>query len=253
MASREQVLEWIKRRTAADAPMVAASEARDAEPGSVEDPEGTTEVTAVLTRDHNQVRALLQQLETVPGRTKGGSPAQMSQRKSIVDMITVDLSRHESVEEEHFWPAVRGALHDGDQRAEATLRQEQEGKETLAALGKLEGDSEGFDDLVEELTLRAGKHVAFEEKVFLEIGATMAKEERDELGAKLAKAERRAPTRPHPHAPQSPRALKVAGAGAAGMDKVRDALGSRPAERKGKAESAKSSPGRRSGEAGTES
>ncbi|MHB1582625.1 MAG: hypothetical protein ACYCU7_03690 [Acidimicrobiales bacterium] len=51
----------------------------------------------------------------------------------------------------------------------------------------------------------------------------------------LTRARRHAPTRPHPHAPKSPAvAVKAAGTAAA-MDKMRDAVGERPAERRGRA------------------
>lgn len=233
---KHHVLEWMKQRAGADAQMRSAAQARNAEPGPIRDPEGTTEVSVVLTWDHNQVKTLLEQLITIPGCTKGGSPDQMSQRKSIVDMVTVALSQHESVEEKYFWPAVRQALAHGADRADTALHQEQEGKDTLTALDKLGGDSEEFDQLVEELVLRARKHVAFEDKVLLDLEAAMSEEERAQLGARLLGAKRLAPTRPHPHAPQSPTMLKVAGAGAAAIDKVRDTMGDRPAKRKGKPE-----------------
>jgi hypothetical protein len=94
-------------------------------------------VLVVLTRDHNQVKALQEQLETLPSRATGGSLTQMSRRKSIVDMITVKLSQHEAVEEEYFWPAVRESLPDGDRWADEAIEQEQQGKDTLTTLGKV--------------------------------------------------------------------------------------------------------------------
>jgi hypothetical protein len=176
---------------------------------------------------------LLKQLQALPSHTTGGSPEQMSARKSIVDMITVRLSRHETAEEEHLWPAVRKALPDGDELADGALTQEQEGKNTLIALGKLDPDSEEFDELAERLVLQVRKHVAYEETVFLRMRESVPAGALERLGHKLQSAEKRAPTRPHPHPPTRPGA---AAAGAAAADKVRDAAGHRPAKRKGKAE-----------------
>jgi len=178
---------------------------------------------------------MLEQMSTIPGKVKGGSAAQMSARESIVDMITVALSKHEAVEEEYFWPAVRGWFPNGEKWAEPALQQEQEGKGILTALGKLSGDDEEFDELVERLTLAARTHVAYEEKLFLHVRDHVSEEDRRQLGAKIAKARRRAPTRPHPHAPKQAPAVKAAGMAGAAMDKVRDELGHRPAERRGKA------------------
>jgi len=232
--SEESVIEWIKRRVAADRQMQQAAAARNAEPGQVQEGDDAPDIVDVLTRDHNQVKALLEQLSAMPGKRKGGSKAQMSARTSIVDMITVKLSKHEATEEEYLWPAVRRVLPDGGTRAEAALEQEQEGKDLLTRLGKLPGDDDAFDELVEKLTLAARKHVAFEEKVFLELRARMPPEEREGLAEKFRRAESRAPTRPHPHAPDTPPADKVAGAAGAAMDKLRDTAGDRPAKRKGK-------------------
>jgi hypothetical protein len=232
--SKESVITWIKRRVAADRQMQEAAAARTAEPGEIEEGDEAPDIVDVLTRDHNQVKALLEQLSALPGKRKGGSQAQMSARKSIVDMVTVKLSRHESTEEQYLWPTVRRVLPDGDERADTALQQEQEGKDLLTRLGRLDGDDDEFDELVEELTLAARKHVAFEEKVFLDLRARMPQEERERLAQTFGKREEKAPTRPHPHAPDTPPADKVAGAAGAALDKARDATGRRPAARKGK-------------------
>jgi hypothetical protein len=202
----------------------------------VQDPEGDDDVTTVLTRDHDRVTALLEQLSAIPGHKQGGSEAQIQRRESIVDMVTVELSKHEAVEQEHLWPAVRDVLPDGEARAEQAMHQEQEGKDTLAALGKADPDSDGFDELVELLVLLCRKHVAFEDQVFLALNDAMDDDQRQSLGAKLRRSKVMAPTRPHRHAPKSPGpAVMAAGAPAAVADKVRDVVGSRPAKRKGKA------------------
>jgi Hemerythrin HHE cation binding domain len=224
--TKETVLSWIKRRVSADAQMQAAAQQRDAEPGEIVDPDNDHDALVVLTRDHNQVKALQQQLETLPSHR--------SQRKSIVDMITVKLSEHEAVEEQYFWPAVRKAMPDGDRWADEAIEQEKQGKDTLTALGKLEPDTDEFEELVEKLVLLLRKHVAYEEKLFLELKSAMPDEARRELGDKLLAAKKLAPTRPHPHTPASPTVLKTAGVAAAAVDKVRDAVGDRPAKRRGK-------------------
>ena len=234
--TNERVERWLDARAAADVPMTVAADARDAEPPAVDDPE-EHEVTTVLGRDHNQVKELLKQLKTIPGHRKGGTAGQISRRESIVDMITVALSQHEASEQEYFWPAVRDALPDGDALAEQALQQEQEGKDTLTALGKADPDSEEFDDLVEELVHRLAKHVMFEDRVFLKLTEAMGEEQRKDLGSTIRQAEQRAPTRPHPHAPKKPAvAVKAAGAAAAAADKARDTYGQRPADRKGESQ-----------------
>jgi hypothetical protein len=205
--TKQAVLNWIKARVSADEQMKAAARQRDAEPGDIVDPDDH-DALVVLTRDHNQLKALQEQLEALPSHTTGGSAAQLSQRKSIVDMITAKLSQHEAAEEQYFWPAVREALPDGDHKADEAIEQEQQGKDTLTALGKLEPDTDEFDELVEQLVLLLRKHVAYEEKLFLELKSAMSDQARRELGEELHVATKLAP-------------------------KVRDAVGDRPAKRRG--------------------
>lgn len=233
--TKESVIAWIKHRAMSDPPMRAADSRRDAVPGEKQVPKGAHDLVDVLTRDHNQVKAMLEQMSTLPSRTTGASAAQMSARKSLVDMITMALSEHESVEEELLWPTVRKVLPDGDARAEAALAQEKQGKDVLTALGRLQGDDEEFDELVERLTLVARTHVAFEERVFLDLVDRLSEKERQQLGKQVVRARRLAPTRPHPHAPQHMPAVAVAGAAAAPLDKARDTFGHRAAKRRGRA------------------
>jgi uncharacterized protein YejL (UPF0352 family) len=215
---------WIKQRVAADEPLRQAALARTAEPPSIEhrdEGDDTEDVLTVLGRDHNQVKYLVEQLEAIPGVTKGGSEQHQQRRVSIVDMIRIRLARHETAEEEYFWPTVREAVP------------EEHGKDLLQELDGLRGDDEHFDELVEELISVLGKHVAFEDYVFLKVRDAIAEDRLAELGRQVMAAERSAPTRPHPNAPAGSR---IAAATAAPLDKARDALGDRPAERKGKAE-----------------
>jgi hypothetical protein len=233
--SKEPVRAWLRARAAADGRMRAAMRQRTAEPPEISAPDGSHDAITVLVRQHNQVQYLLKQLQALPSHTTGGSPEHISERKSIVDMITVRLSEHETVEEEHFWPAVRSALPDGDQFADAALQQEQEGTGTLAELGGLDPDTREFDEHVEHFVLQVRKHVAFEEQVFLKVREAMQAEDLDRLGEKLLSSMKTAPTRPHRRAPRRPgAAVKAAAAGAAVLDKTRDAAGDRPAKRKGK-------------------
>jgi Hemerythrin HHE cation binding domain len=229
----EGVLAWIKQRAHADTAMQQSAAARTAEPPEIQDPSGSDDVVDLLGRDHNQVKFLQEQLEAIPGVKSGGSEKHQQQRVSILDMMRVRLSQHETVEEEYFWPAVRDTLPDGADLADKAQEQEQEGKDLLQALMGKDGGDEEFDELVEKLSAALRKHVAFEDLVFLKVRDGMSGEQRIELRKRMEKAKKAAPTRPHPHAPAG---SKLAAASAAPLDKVRDELGSRPAERKGKAE-----------------
>lgn len=234
--SKPDVHDWIKQRAAADAPMQAAAQARDATPGEPRDP-SDTDILFVLSRQHDQVTALIKQIKTIPGVTKGGSAVHQSRRASIVDMITVELSEHEAAEEEHFWPWVRSVLDDGDELAQIAFGQEQEGKDLLTALGKTQASEEQFDELADELEKAARKHVAFEDRVLLKLRDATSPEDRRKIGKRFLRAHRHAGTRPHPHAPSHPKAaVQAAGAAGAALDRARDKAGDRPAKRRGRAE-----------------
>jgi hemerythrin superfamily protein len=225
---------WLRRRAQADPQMAEAARARTATPGPVRNPGGNTDVLTVLTRQHDAVTSLVKQLDTIPGRTKGGTAAQASERESIVDMITKALAAHETSEEEHLWPAVRQVLTDGDEWAARGRQQEQEATETLLAAGRADCQSEQFDDLVETLMTQLHKHVALEDQVFLRLREAMPEDERAALGGRILAAQQNSPTRPHPRAPRGPgKAVTAAATAAAPLDKARDASG-RPADREGR-------------------
>jgi hypothetical protein len=236
---------WLRRRVEGDPQMASATRARTATPGPVDDPDGNTDVLTVLTRQHDAVTSLVKQLDTIPGRSKGGTPAQASERRSIVDMISRMLAAHETAEEEHLWPRVR-QLPDGDEPADGGIEQEQKGDELLLALSRADPQTEQFDDLAEELMTLLHRHVAYEDRVFLRLREELDDDERQQLGQRILAAQRTAPTRPHPHAPRTPgAAVKAAARSAAPLDKARDATG-RPADREGRPDpEAGDGPGRR--------
>jgi hemerythrin-like domain-containing protein len=187
---------WLRRRAEGDPQMAAAARARTASPGPVRDPDGNTDVLTVLTRQHDAVTSLVKQLSTIPGRSRGGTPAQASQRESIVDMVSEMLARHETAEEQHLWPAVREVLPDGDEWVARGRRQEQEATETLLAAGRADCQSEEFDDLVETLTTQLHKHVALEDQVFLRLREAMPEPDRAELGRRVLAAQEDVTPRP---------------------------------------------------------
>jgi hypothetical protein len=186
------VLEWLKNRAAADAPMrAAAARARNAEPGNPD--QDNTDIASMLTRQHDRVTALLQQVKAIPGVTKGGSQAQQAERSAIIGVVTVALSQHEAAEEEHFWPWVRSVLDDGDDLAGPAFGQEQEDKDLLTALGKTQASHERFDELAEELDKACRKHVAFEDRMLLKLRTAASREDREAAGARFLRARRHSP------------------------------------------------------------
>jgi hypothetical protein len=182
---KESVARWMAARAGADAAMQLAASARTADPPPIEGE--SDDVVDVLGWDHNQVDYLDKQLKALPKGESAGDPDHQ-RRVSIVDMIRVRLSQHETAEEEHFWPAVRKHLPDGDSLADQALRQEQEGKDLLQELSKVEEDLERFDELAEKLSKALAKHVAFEDLVLLRFEEAVDDATRRKIGTKVKQA-----------------------------------------------------------------
>jgi Hemerythrin HHE cation binding domain len=186
------------------------------------------DVFDVLAKDHEEVRRILAELQRGPTGQSGATGHQLQQRKQLTERLIIEESKHEAAEEMYFWPAVREHLANGDTLADEATGQEQEAKEVLARLDKLDADQPEFEKLLSTFATAAGEHIAFEElKVWPSLREMLTKTAAGELGTKVSAAKEKAPTRPHPHTPGTPGALKTAGAAAAVADKARDKMTNR--------------------------
>jgi hemerythrin-like domain-containing protein len=179
----------------------------------------------VLAHDHAEVKQMLTQLELGAIRQGGAGTEQLTQRKKLAEQLVIEESRHEAVEELYFWPAVREHLPNGDELADTAIGQEDEGKEVLDKLDKLDAGDPEFEKLLAEF-IRAGReHIDYEEtQVWPELRAALTVVQSQEIGSKMEAGKKTAPTRPHPRTPSSPGALKATGPVAAAADKARDAI-----------------------------
>ena len=184
-----------------------------------------TDAFEFLARDHAEVQQLLTQLEIGAVRQGATTTDQLAQRKKLAEQLVIEESRHEAIEEMHFWPAVREHLPNGDQLADTAIGQEDEGKEVLDKLDKLDAGDPQFAKLLAEF-IRAGReHIDYEEtQVWPGLRATLTAKQSQEIGTKMEAGKKTAPTRPHPRTPSSPGALKATGPAAAAVDKARDAI-----------------------------
>jgi hemerythrin-like domain-containing protein len=179
----------------------------------------------ILAHDHAEVKQMLTQLQLGAVRQGVAGAEQLTQRKKLAEQLIIEESRHEAVEEMYFWPAVREHLPNGDELADTAIGQEDEGKDVLDKLGKLDAGDPEFEKLLAEFTRAGREHIDYEEtRVWPELRAALSAEQSQEIGSKMEAAKKTAPTRPHPHTPSSPGALKVTGPVAAAADKARDAI-----------------------------
>ena len=182
-----------------------------------------TDVFTVLGHDHQEVKRMLAELEKGPTVATGASKDQLALRKKMTEELIIEESKHEALEEMYFWPAVRDHIQSGNTLADEATGQEQAAKQVLNDLDKLgSGDAE-FEKLLGEFIVDAREHIEFEEtQVWPLLRTALSAEASAEIAEKIAEGKKTAPTRPHPHTPPSPGALKAAGPMAAAADRARD-------------------------------
>lgn len=185
-----------------------------------------SDVFDVLRKDHEEVKAMLDRLEQGPKYTGGAVPAQLQERKRLVDELIIEQTKHEAAEQQYFWPAVRELGPEGDRVANEAIEQEVAGERVLDKLDKLRPEeSAQFEDLLTEFASAARSHIGFEEAhAWPMLRAAISAERSAELGDKITAAKKTAPTRPHPATPPKQGVQKTAGPLAGAADRLRDAL-----------------------------
>jgi hemerythrin superfamily protein len=169
-----------------------------------------------LLGQHQQVEKLLDEVKNGTGDA----------RQQSFDELRELLAVHETAEELILRPVTRRSVDGGAEIADARIAEENEAKEVLAKLEKLDAGSAEFTTMFESFAADVAKHAHNEEtyefpkvKESQDAGALAKMEKALEI------AEKTAPTHPHPSA-RSTTAAAVMGPFAAMLDKARDALGS---------------------------
>jgi hemerythrin superfamily protein len=170
----------------------------------------------VLTQDHRTVEQLFRQYETAPS---------LEDKREIVNQIVRELSIHAAIEEEILYPTVRETVPDGDQLVQESVREHSQVKQVLADIDGLPEHDLELDQRVGQLIRDIQHHVQEEEgEMFPKLEQALGPELLVGMGRELEEAKKRAPTRPHPQAPDQPPGIKVAGPVAALLDRIRDKI-----------------------------
>ena len=182
-----------------------------------------SDVFRVLKLDHETIEAMLVRLEADRIAAEA-DPDLLRARTALVERLIIEQCRHEAVEEEFFWPAVREHVPGGDALADEGTGQEQRAKELLDELDGLAAGDDGFKDLVTAFAGEARTHMAFEEtRVWPRLRRALPATQATLLGTRLAKGKTLAPTHPHPGIAPEPGILKASGPLTAAADRIRDA------------------------------
>lgn len=153
------------------------------------------DVFDVLLKDHEEVKQMLEELQQHQTGADGGG--QLARLKKMADKLIAEESKHEAVEEMFFWPAVRDKLDNGDELADQATAQEQQAKQMLSKLDKLDAGDPKFAKLLREFTEDAREHIDFEQtQVWPRMREALSKKEASDIGRKLQEGKKTAPSRP---------------------------------------------------------
>ncbi|GAA5167953.1 MULTISPECIES: hemerythrin domain-containing protein [Amycolatopsis] len=179
-----------------------------------------TDLISVITTDHREVEQIFQELETGEGTP--------DHRRRLADHVITELVRHSVAEEQLMYPAARRYLDNGDELADHELEEHAEAEQVMKQLENVPADDPRFDQLLGDLMKDIRHHIKDEEEDLLpKLQQACSAEELRELGEKVVKAKKIAPTRPHPAAPDKPPANLILDPGAGLIDRLRDALRNR--------------------------
>jgi hemerythrin-like domain-containing protein len=181
------------------------------------------DVISILTTDHREVEAMFAELE----RLKGSADSNDRQRRAdLAEQVVIELVRHSVAEEAEVYPRIKERIDAGE--ADELVREQAESEQTMKALEKLEPGQPEFEQQLSHLRQQISAHVAEEEEQALpRLRSTFTTEELVEMGNRVESVKRKAPTRPHPAAPDEPPGNKALGPMAGLIDRMRDALSGR--------------------------
>jgi hemerythrin superfamily protein len=172
---------------------------------------------SLLQNDHRKVERLFARFEKL-------TPRAVKTMRDLNEQIIHELSVHAVIEEQVLYPAIRDAVPAAEADVLEALEEHHVVKWTLSELDGMDPEHERFRPKMMVLIESVRHHVEEEEgELFPQVRSALSADELEALGAALEAAKSGAPTRPHPKAPDEPPGNIVAGAGAALLDKARDA------------------------------
>jgi Hemerythrin HHE cation binding domain len=162
------------------------------------------DVFEVLSADHRQLQRLLSELDVGPDRATDLPDPEQHIRARLSATLISEAARHEAVEHQYFWPAVRDRLRDGDELSAHATAHEAAAVEALARLDQLSPGDPDFENLLAKLTPATVEHIGFEEDhVWPLLHVALSAADAEQLGEMLIDGKKTAPTRPYPRAPFS--------------------------------------------------
>ncbi len=116
----------------------------------------TNDAIAILVDDHKKVKALFEQFETLSDRSKVS-------KKRVSDQICRELTTHTEIEEQLFYPAVRGPIKDEEMMNEAIV-EHASAKDLITEISDMDPGDDLYDAKIKVLFEQIEHHVEEEEK-----------------------------------------------------------------------------------------
>jgi hemerythrin superfamily protein len=183
------------------------------------------DVVDILTNDHQDMIALIGQIKSSPDG---------SERRDLADTLIAEIMRHAVAEEMYVYPAIKDHVPNGPEEVEHDKKEHDEIVKLLKKMEKAESSDQAFMDLVHELEKQLTHHASDEEsEQFPKLRLHIPREKLVDIGEKVQKAKKLAPTRPHPSAPHSELFHKTVGPGVGMVDRLLDKLTGRHTDSKG--------------------
>lgn len=172
------------------------------------------DVVSFLKAQHEAIKALFERVSTTHG----------AEREDAFVALRRVLAVHETAEEEVVHPRAKREVGDGKRIVEARLHEENEAKQALARLERLDVDSAEFESAFRKLKSDVIAHAEAEEhEEFDQLAAALDDSQLERMRKAAQLAEATAPTRPHAGV-ESPAANLLAGPFAAMTDRARDLI-----------------------------
>lgn len=170
------------------------------------------DVFTALENGHREIRRMLRELESSPNSANGANQAALARRRQMVDRLIMEHSRHETAEQECFWPAVRELMANGEQLAEQGVRQEQAAQQMMGEMRNIDPQEARFEETLRNAAQDIKSHMDFEEQqVMPALRKVMDPQRAQRIGEQLMQSKQAASAgRARPHAAPRPGALKGA-------------------------------------------
>lgn len=174
------------------------------------------DVVGILTSDHQEMVELLAQID----RT-----SDPNQRRDLADTVIAEVMRHAVAEEMFVYPAIEEHVPDGAEQVEHDKQEHAEIVQLMKQIEDVDPSAPAFMELIRQLETQLRRHASDEEsQQFPQLRAHISGEKLVEIGQKVQKAKKLAPTRPHPSAPHSELFHKTVGPGVGMVDRLLDKL-----------------------------